>query len=58
MRLWHWIVGIFRGKAAEGTAADMPIDTTSEWRNARHDEEVKHRLNVMDAGVSSHDMRG
>jgi hypothetical protein len=47
MRLWHWIVGIFRGKAADGTAADMPIDTTNEWRNARHDEEVKHRLNVM-----------
>ena len=57
MRLWHWIVGIFRGKAADGTAADMPIDTTNEWRNARHDEEVQHRLNVMDAGVSSHDMR-
>jgi hypothetical protein len=49
MRLWQWIVGI-RGKAADGTAADLPIDTTNEWRNTRHDEEVKHRLN-MDAGV-------
>jgi hypothetical protein len=56
MRLWHWIVGIFRGKAADGTAADMPIDTTNEWRNARHDEEVKQRLNVMDAGVNPHNM--
>ena len=57
MRLWHWIVGIFRGKAAVGTAADMPIDTTNEWRNARHDEEVKQRLNVMDAGVNPHSMQ-
>jgi hypothetical protein len=56
MRLWHWIVRLFRGKAADGTAADVPIDTANEWRNARHDEEVKHRLNVMDAGVNPHNM--
>ena len=56
MRLWHWIVRLFRGKAADGTAADMPIDTTNEWRNARLDEEVKHRLNVIDAGVNPHNM--
>lgn len=58
MRLWHWIVEIFRGKATDSTAADMPIDTANEWRNARHDEEVKHRLSVMDARVNPHDMSG
>jgi hypothetical protein len=55
MRLWHWIVGMFRGKAADGTAADLPMDTTNEWRNARHDEEVRHRLNVGNAGVHPND---
>jgi hypothetical protein len=56
MRLWHWIVGMFREKAADGTGADTPIDTTNEWRNVRHDEEVKQRLNVMDARVNPHNM--
>jgi len=56
MRLWHWIVGMFREKAADGTGADTPIDTINEWRNVRHDEEVKQRLNVMDAGVNPHNM--
>jgi len=39
-------------------AADMPIDTANEWRNSRHDEEIRHRLKIMDAGVNSHDLRG
>jgi hypothetical protein len=56
MRLWHWIVGMFRGKATEDTAADLPIDTTNEWRNVRHEEEVKERLNVINAGVNPHHM--
>ena len=55
MRLWHWIVGMFHGKAADDTTADLPMDTTNEWRNARHDEEVRHRLNVGNAGVHPND---
>jgi hypothetical protein len=54
MRLWDWIVAMFRGKAPVGTAADLPADTTREWRNVRHDEEVKRRLNV--GQVNPHDM--
>ena len=54
VRLWDWIVELFRGKAPVGTAADLPADTTREWRNVRHDEEVKRRLNV--GQVNPHDM--
>lgn len=53
MRLWNWIVEMFRGKAPVGTAADLPADTIREWRNVRHDEEVKRRLNV--GQVNPHD---
>jgi hypothetical protein len=55
MRLWHWIVGMFRGKAANGTAPETPIAATNEQRRGHLREEVDHRLRVIvDGRVHPH----
>jgi hypothetical protein len=58
MRLWHWIVGMFLGKAANGTAPEAPIAATNAQRRGHLDEEVDHRIRVIvDGRVQPHDMQ-
>jgi hypothetical protein len=57
MHLLNWIVGIFRRKAADGTAPEAPIAGTNAQRKAGLDDEVKLRLGVIDARVNPHNMQ-